>query len=281
MSEGTEAPPPPAPKRKMSPEIQGAVIGAAATLLAAIVGVIKCNASEPKPIAKAISPYERVMSLYREGADLFVDRSFELARVKLESAVLEAKQSKVVAPDPLGLLGAIQYNKAAYDRSNSLDYEALRNLEKAIDDGCDLPYVRRTYAKIMLRDGGMNNAFIAQKQYQLAFEDDPGTGFDYEGLGEAFRRQNKLEEAERSFQKAIELDPSYSLVLIGLAKTQFMMRRDSEAIQTFKKAIDLSDRLGQTDWRITLERDPEVAELRQNPEFMAILSPPPTTGAGF
>lgn len=285
MSEGTETPleveSPPATmpalavKKRLSPEIQGALIGALATLVAAIVGVVKCNAPDTKTIAKAISPMERVNSLYQEGADLFTDRSFELARVKLEAAVLEAKLSKVVAPDPMGLLGVVQFDKAVYDRSNSLDYEAWKNLKRAIDDGCDIAEVRRTFAQMMIREGGIENAVNAEKQYKLALEDAPSNAFDYEGLGEAQRRQEKFSEAEENYRKSLDLDPRHSIALIGLAKIQAAKGNQQEALATFKEAIELSDRYGQTDWRVVLGRDPEVAYLKENPDFSYLLSSPP------
>ncbi len=278
-------------KAKINPQIGSAMIGGLATLAAAVIGIMKCNATSAEAVAdfKKLSPVERVMSLYREGADLYLDKSYELARIKLESAVLEAKQSRVVAPEPLGLLGVIQFGKASADRSNSLDYEAWRNVKKAIDDGCQLPKVRRIYAQMLLRNNDRLSAMDAEEQYTLAQQVEPSSVFEYEGLGEAQRRLDKLDLAQANFEKAISLDPNFSLAYIGLGKVHYMRGQDSEAIAKFKLAIEISDRMGHTDWRINLSRDSELADLRQNPDFLAAIEPPtnslgsspPNGGSGF
>lgn len=62
----------------------------------------------------------------------------------------------------------------------------------------------------------------------------------YDALGERYKAENKLSEAEQAFKKSLEVDPRNCSVHAKLADTYRIQRKFTEAEQVFKRAIDFN-----------------------------------------
>jgi tetratricopeptide (TPR) repeat protein len=59
----------------------------------------------------------------------------------------------------------------------------------------------------------------------------------YAGMGDAFMRQNKFEEAERYFKKSIEIDPADHALAYNVAEIMMQAGNADEAIRYYEMAI--------------------------------------------
>lgn len=87
-----------------------------------------------------------------------------------------------------------------------------------------------------LKAGNYENAI---KKYQEALQTSQDYRIYYQ-LGVAYKKQNKLPEAEEAFRKSVESNPEFSLGYNGLGGTYFIEGKYQESVEAFKKFAELT-----------------------------------------
>ena len=127
-----------------------------------------------------------------------------------------------------------------------------------------------TEAKINLQQG-MN--YVKSKDYEnaikeftLAIEKYPKYAVAYSNRGVAYIQQKKLNKATDDLLKAVELDPKDKEIHYNIAALYSLQNQLDRALDSLDKALSLG--FGDYD---ALRNDPDLANLRKNPEFRKIL----------
>jgi len=96
-----------------------------------------------------------------------------------------------------------------------------------------------TFAYHLLNMGVVNEAI---REYKEAIALDPTYAQDRVGLGNAYLRNNKMDEAAACFIKAIELDAKSDAAYIGLGQALAQKKQLDKAINSFEKAKEINPR---------------------------------------
>lgn len=104
-------------------------------------------------------------------------------------------------------------------------------------------------------------------------------GYSALALAQAYANLNNLPRLETTLEKYVKLSPTQPEAWYDLASLKASLRKDAEAIPALKQALQLSaarlkTNAGQRDLRTEALKDPRFNDLRQNPEFKALVAAP-------
>ena len=86
-------------------------------------------------------------------------------------------------------------------------------------------------------------------------------------LGGLYTRSGRIAAGLRMDRRLVRLQPANATARYNLACSLALSKRRGDALAELKRAVQLG--YGDADW---MRRDPDLANLRNHPEFVALLS---------
>jgi Flp pilus assembly protein TadD len=161
---------------------------------------------------------------------------------------------------PHNALGVLLAN---YTKDRTAEAEAAYRSAIRLEPGWSRPY---NDLAILLRLAG--RLAEAEEAALTAIRLDPGSVATHNNYGNLLVTQRRLPEAEAQYRKAIELDRGHPKPYYNLACVCSLQNRVKEALSLLAQAIRLDPELRQD-----AQRDPDLAPLRNNPEFQRLAKP--------
>jgi putative PEP-CTERM system TPR-repeat lipoprotein len=171
------------------------------------------------------------------------DENNAFAHNVLGSAYLEkgryeeglAELNKALAIDPS--LADVHMKKGVLAMRRGKSDEAEMELNAAVRVQPDAPEARRTLALYYLSRNEPDKTLALLKNGPSGADKDAVSGFL---MGEAYLKQNNVEEAKKHFTRAIAIDPKYDLAYMRLAAIDFVQDKQDEGIKRLKELLERS-----------------------------------------
>jgi tetratricopeptide (TPR) repeat protein len=115
---------------------------------------------------------------------------------------------------------------------------AMREYRKAVEINPKVPRVRYRIGRLIAakgRDPAMDQEALSQFRQELAVN--PADAASEYEIGEIFRKNHQLEEAQKHFLRALELSPTFVEARVGLAKVYMANHRPEQALKELEQAI--------------------------------------------
>jgi len=248
---------------KLDPNFALAYVG-----MAWICGVIiEFRDKDPKWLKKGVDACEKALNLEPQLPEALAARArLFFAEGKHEDAVRYARTAIALRPDCDGAYDALGRALFSSDRYA----EAAEIADKAIEANGDDYNLYIPYYNALQRMGlterahtvAMRHSTVLERQLELNPDDIRARIL----LAARYAELQRGEEAVQHLQVAAALRPNDTNVLYNAACTYGLLQRKREALDTLKQALDAG--FGNIDWAA---RDPDLACLHQDPEFLALL----------
>ncbi len=108
--------------------------------------------------------------------------------------------------------------------------------------------------------------------FESILRNNPSDTTVLELLGGLYTRQGRISDGLRVDRKLVRLQPDNATAHYNLACSLALLKRNADALRTLRRAVAL----GYRDFEFMAE-DPDLASLRENPEFRRLLVAPPTS----
>jgi len=109
--------------------------------------------------------------------------------------------------------------------------------------------------------------------FESVLRREPGYARVVEILGGLYTRLGRIPDGLRMDRRMVRLEPDNSTAHYNLACSLALTRRRAEALRELRRALEL----GYDDFR-WMQKDPDLASLRDDPEFRALLPAVPKNG---
>lgn len=140
---------------------------------------------------------------------------------------------------------AMRYLAAAYLKDNTRldDAEAMLRRASQIAPG---------YAEVMMLLGSLllqrNKFSDAAETFDQLVRLQPNNDAAWAGLGQAYARDDRTEDAERALGRAVQLNPRVPLVLMSQAHILKTLGKQEEALRAYREATRLKPDFGEAYW---------------------------------
>ncbi len=140
---------------------------------------------------------------------------------------------------------AMRYLAAAYlkDKTHLGDAEALLRRARQLAPG---------YAEVLMLLGSVlmerNKFSDAAEAFDQLVRLQPNNDAAWAGLGQAYARDDRTEDAERALGRAVELNATVPLVLMSQAHILKTLGKQEEALRAYRAAIRLKPSFGEVYW---------------------------------
>jgi len=248
---------------KLDPNFALAYVG-----MAWICGVIiEFRDKDPKWLTKGVAACEKALNLEPQLPEALAARArLFFAEGKHEDAVRYARTAIALRPDCDGAYDALGRALFSSDRYA----EAAEISDKAIEANGDdynlyIPYynaLQRLGLADRARAVALRHSTVLERQLELNPDDTRARIL----LASRYAELQRGEEAIQHLQVAAALRPNDTNVLYNAACTYGLLLRKREALDTLKQALEAG--FGNIDWAA---RDPDLACLHNDPEFLALL----------
>ena len=248
---------------KLDPDFALAYVG-----LAWICGVIiEFRDKDPKWLAKGVAACEKALVLEPQLPEALAARArLFLAEGKHDDAVNYARSAIALRPDCDGAYDALGRALFSADRYA----EAAEIADKAMELNGDDYNLYIPYYNALQRMGETERAHavavrhctILERQLELNPDDVRARIL----LACRYAELQRGEEAVQHLQIAAALRPNDTNVLYNAACAYGILQRKREALDTLKQALEAG--FGNIEWAA---RDPDLACVRDDPEFLALL----------
>jgi non-specific serine/threonine protein kinase len=233
--------------------------------------IIEFRDKDPKWLEKGVSACEKALNLEPQLPEALAARArLFFAEGKHDDAVRYARTAIALRPDCDGAYDALGRALFSSDRYA----EAAEIADKAMEVNGDDYNLYIPYYNALQRMGqierahaiAVRHATVLERQLELNPDDIRARIL----LAARYAELQRGEEAVQHLQVAAALRPNDTNVLYNAACTYGILQRKREAIDTLKQALDAG--FGNIDWAA---RDPDLACLQDDPEFMALLKKSP------
>jgi non-specific serine/threonine protein kinase len=253
---------------KLDPQFALAYVG-----IAWVCGVIiEFRDKDPKWLEKGVSACEKALNLEPQLPEALAARArLFFAEGKHDDAVRYARTAIALRADCDGAYDALGRALFSSDRYA----EAAEIADKAMEVNGDDYNLYIPYYNALQRMGqverahavAVRHATVLERQLELNPDDIRARIL----LAARYAELQRGDEAVQHLQVAAALRPNDTNVLYNAACTYGILQRKREALDTLKAALDAG--FGNIDWAA---RDPDLACLQDDPEFLALLkkSPP-------
>jgi tetratricopeptide (TPR) repeat protein len=150
--------------------------------------------------------------------------------------------------------------------------EAVATLETAARNAPHDYEIRGSYADALAESGAKDRAAAAYAEAaalaRSALQLNPSDAKAHAVLGSALARTGRLDDGAKELQAALRLDPEDSMALAEAGVVAVLRGRSAEALDTLRKAVAAGY------CPQILARQPELASLRETPEFRSIVAAP-------
>ncbi len=224
--------------------------------------------NDPQWIERGLAASERALALDPEAAEVLTGRAWmSYAEKQYDEAVRNAKQAIERKPDCEGAYNILGRALFASDRFE----EAADLVDRAIEANGDdynvyVPYtlaLNRLDRKAQYEDLCQKQMAALERQLELAPDDVRARIL----LASRYADMKREEEAVRQTEMAVALRPGDSNILYNAACTFGLLGRKREALDMLKRACDVGFR----DF-VWAARDPDLACVHEDPEFLALCS---------
>jgi serine/threonine-protein kinase len=150
--------------------------------------------------------------------------------------------------------------------------DAVKSLEIASTNAPNDYEIRASFADALAESGQKDRAAAAYADAaglaRTALELNPSDAKAHAVLGSTLARTGRLEDGAKELQAALRLDPEDSMALAEAGMIAALRGRSDEALATLRKAVAAGY------CPQILARQPELASLRESPEFQSIVAAP-------
>jgi tetratricopeptide (TPR) repeat protein len=231
--------------------------------------IFELREQSQKWIDKGVASCDRAMALDSRAAEVLVAQArIAYAQKSYDPAVRNARMAIEQKPDCDGAYNILGRALFASDRLDEAAALVVRAIEASGDDyNTYVPYTN-VLTKLgraeEVRELRIKMMGVLEKQLELVPEDVRARIL----LAGICAEINRPEDAMRQLQTAVTLRPGDANVLYNAACTYGLLGNKDEALATIKRAIEAG--YGNREWAA---RDPDLAILRDDPEFQRLCQP--------
>ncbi|HEY3258523.1 MAG TPA: protein kinase [Gemmatimonadaceae bacterium] len=226
------------------------------------------HAGGDEALAQAESASRRALKLDPDLAEAHASRGLTLAyQRRFDEAAREFERAMELDP---ALYEAPWYYARALQGEGKLDrsvklYEHAAQLR--VDDYQALFHAAANYEGLGRRDEMLNASRRGVVAAERALSLNPGDSRALYLGAVALERLGEAKRAEDWARRAVQTDPTHPLMLYNVACFHAVAGRTGHALDHLERAIELGMR--NRDWLLT---DPDLASVRDNPRFQALLT---------